>query len=440
MMRRLLSMLLCLCFACPVAWADDAPRTMLRAHLEPSGPVVAGSAVKLVVDALTTTWFSAAPDWPLFEIHDAFVTLPDESAQNLNDTIDGVRWYGVTRAYRIVPRTAGTFDVPSFTITVHPGGSNAPVELQTPAFRITASLPPGAEGMTSFFSAPNVTATQRIEPQDGRLEVGGTVTRIVTQRADATESMLIAPVQFGEMGGLRRYPKPPATRNISEDRTGLVAGERTDTVTYVVNKRGRYELPPIDIEWWNTTTHRRETIHLPAIRFTARAAHEKPLWEIPADALAGAARHTVIFLNTRDIVYACIVLALMAAGVWFYPRGRAWLERLSRWWAAQRKRRAEGEFAAWRALRQAADSGAMRRVVPALYRWMDANPRFAHPARADAIHGEEPALKELAKAVESHYEQPQPSEPGVRVNLHRSTGSKRSRRARGPALPPLNEG
>ncbi|SAL42034.1 hypothetical protein AWB71_02175 [Caballeronia peredens] len=440
MMRRLLA-LFCLCFACSMACADDTPRTMLRAHLEPAGPVVAGSAVKLVVDALTTTWFTAAPDWPLFDLHDAFVTLPDDSAQNMNEMIDGVRWFGVSRAYRIVPRTSGTFDVPAFSITLHPGGIDTPVTLQTPALQFIATLPPGAEGMTSFFPAPNLTATQRIEPQNGEVEVGGTITRIVTQRADATESMLIAPVQFGEIDGLRRYPKPPATRNISEDRTGLVAGERTDTVTYVVNRRGRYTLPPIDIEWWNTTTQRRETVHLPALHLTAHAAREKPLWEIPADALAGAARHTVIFLDARDIAYACIMLALIAASVWFYPRVRVWLARGLHWWAAERKKRAEGEFAAWRALRRAVGSGAMRRVVPAFYRWMDANPRFGHPARIGAIgRDEEPALQALARAVESHYEHAQASPEGVRVKLHRWTRWKRSRRARGPALPPLNEG
>ena len=442
MMRRLIAML-SLLFACAAARADDAPRTMLRAHLEPSGKVVAGSAVKLVVDALTTTWFTAAPDWPLFEMNDAFVTLPDENALNFNETIDGVRWFGVSRVYRIVPRKSGAFDVPALDITLHPGGaqSQAPVTLHTPPLKFTATLPPGAEGMASFFPAPGLTATQRIEPQGGKLEVGGTVTRIVTQHADATESMLIAPVQFGDFDGLRRYPKPPATRNISEDRTGLVAGERTDTVTYVVNKRGHYELPPIDIEWWNTTTQRREIIRLPAVRFTARAAHEKPLWEIPADALAGAARHTVIFVNARDIVLACVVLACIVAGVWLYPRMRAWLERLSHVWIAWRRQRAEGEFAAWRALKRAADSGLMRRVIPALYRWMDANPRVAHPARLDQLrHDEEPALKQLAQAVEKHYESAQAADAGVRVKLHRRFAWMRSRRTRGPALPPLNEG
>ncbi|SAK46069.1 hypothetical protein AWB75_00879 [Caballeronia catudaia] len=435
-MRRCFAMLL-LWLACSIACADDAPRTMLRAHLEPSGPVVAGSAVKLVVDALTTTWFTAAPDWPLFEIHDAFVTLPDENALNVNDTINGVRWFGVSRVYRIVPRASGAFDVPAFSITLHPGGMDTPVKLDTPPLRFTATLPPGAEGMTPFFPAPNVAATQRIEPGGGgMLEVGGAVTRIVTQRADATESMLIAPVGFGDIEGLRRYPKPPATRNIADDRTGLVAGERTDTVTYVVNKRGRYELPPIDIEWWNTQARRREIIHLPAIRFTAHAAREKPLWEIPADALAGAARHTVIFLNARDIVIACIVLACIVAGVWFYPRLRVWLERLSRWWIAERRKRAEGEFAAWRALKRAVDSGVMRRVIPALYRWMDVNPRFRRPALLDQLS--EPDLQDLAKAVETHYEKA--TESGARMKLHRRMRWQHSRRPRGPALPPLNEG
>ena len=440
-MRRFLIMLFVL-LACSVAnAADDTPRTMLRAHLEPSGPLVAGSAVKLVVDALTTTWFTAAPDWPLFDVHDAFVTLPDDNALNLDETIDGVRWFGVSRTYRIVPRASGVFDVPAFAISLHPGGMDTPVTLQTPALKFSATLPPGAEGMTSFFPAPNVAATQRIEPADGKLELGSTITRIVTQRADATEAMLIAPVRFGDIDGLRRYAKQPVTRNISDDRTGLVAGERTDTVTYLVNHRGHYELPPVDIEWWNTATQRRETIHLPAVKFTARAAHEKPLWEIPADALAGAARHTVIFLNARDIVYGCIALVCLVAGIGFYPRARSWLERVGCWLATERRKRAEGEFAAWRALQRAADSGVMRRVIPALYRWMDANPRFGHPATLDAIGPDDgPALQALSKAAESHYAGAQDAPGGARVKLRRSMRTVRSRRARGSALPPLNEG
>ncbi|MDE1180944.1 hypothetical protein [Paraburkholderia sp.] len=433
MILRLLAMLFVCCVT--AAHADDAPRTMLRAHLEPSGPVVAGSAASLVVDALTTTWFTEAPDWPLFDLHDAFVTLPDTSGQNLSETIDGVRWFGVSRTYRIVPRTAGAFDVPSFRITLHPGGSDTPVTLDTPPLRLTATLPPGAENMATFFPTPGLAATQRIEPADARLEVGGTVTRIITQRAESTEPMQIPPVALGEIDGLRRYPKNPATRTIADGRGGLVAGERTDTVTYVVNRRGRYTLPPVDIEWWNTATKQREVIHLPAIAFNARAARDKPLWAIPADALSGAARHTVIFLNTRDIVATCIVIACLVAAVGFYPRVRDGLARLMRWLSTQRARYTQGELAAWRELRKAVGTGAMRRVVPALYRWMDASARYAHPARVAMI--DDPSLKPLADAVQHHYAQPETTAPRMRLRYRWLwTRGRKHRRA---ALPPLNE-
>lgn len=435
MITRFVSILLACLFTLTAARADDAPRTMLRAHLEPAGPVVAGSAVKLVVDALTTTYFSQAPDWPLFDLHDAFVTLPDDSAQNLNETIDGVRWFGVSREYQIVPRAAGTFDVPPFNVTLHPGGTDTPVTLETPPLSFSATLPPGAENMTTFFPAPKLTATQVIEPKDGRLEVGGTITRVITQRAEATEPMLIPPLAFGDVDGLRRYAKAPVTRSVSDGRGGLVAGERVDTVTYVVNRRGHYTLPPIDIEWWNTATKQRETVHLPAVTFTARAAQEKPLWAIPADALAGAARHTVIFLSARDLVLAGVVLACLVTVVAFYSRVRGWVEELVRWWSAMRKRRAQGEFAAWRGLRTAVASGAMQRIVPALYRWIDASPRFARPARVAMI--DDPQLKPLAEAVQQHYTHHATDAPPMRLDFRRLR--RRARKQKRAALPPLNE-
>lgn len=432
MIARFLAMLLvCLVTA---AHADDAPRTMLRAHLEPAGPVVAGSVVKLVVDVLTTTYFSDAPDWPLFDLHDAFVTLPDEGAQNLNETIDGVHWFGVSREYRIVPRTAGTFEVPAFAITLHPGGSDTPVSLDTPTLSFSATLPPGAANMATFFPAPKLTVTQMTEPTNGRLEVGGTITRIITQRAEATEPMLIPPLAFDEIDGLRRYAKAPVTRIISDGRGGLVAGERVDTVTYLVNRSGHYTLPSLDVEWWNTATKQREVVHLPSVTFTARAAREKPLWAIPADALSGAARHTVIYLSARDIVLTVVVLALIVAAVAFYPRVRGWIERVSRGWSMMRKRFTEGEFAAWRALRSAAQSGAMRRIVPAIYRWLDASPRFARPARVGTI--DDTQLKPLADAVLHHYKQADTEVPKVRLHLHWVW--TRARKRKRPTLPPLN--
>ncbi|EHP38072.1 hypothetical protein OR16_38929 [Cupriavidus basilensis OR16] len=46
----------------------DAPGSMARAHLEPGGAVAQGQPVKLVVDALTTNWFTEAPLFPALEL------------------------------------------------------------------------------------------------------------------------------------------------------------------------------------------------------------------------------------------------------------------------------------------------------------------------------------------------------------------------------------
>jgi hypothetical protein len=422
--------------------AQTQPQLLVRAHIEPSGTVAAGTEIKVVVDCLTTTWFTEAPNWPLFTVPGAIVNLPDEQAENLHEVINGVSWYGVSRAYRVVPQTAGAFDIPAFPITVYPGGTSVPATLTTPALKLVATVPAGAEGMTVFFPTQKLSATQTIEPSPDDLKVGGAVTRTITQTATGSESMLIPPVNFGDVDGLKRYPKPSGTKNIMQDRAGLIAGERTDTVTYVVNRSGRFKLPPVAIEWWNTTTQRREKIVLPAVNFSARAASEKPLFDIPVDALSKGGAHRIIVIDRSQALIASVTLALLLGLVWAYPRLVTRCKLLKRALIAVRKRYAEGETPAWRMLRAAARKGPLQGTIPALYRWMDKSPDFKHPARVDNLElSANPELKELVEKVTTHYS----DHPDAKLDWNKAEGAlrKAARRARKkrnaqPPLPPLN--
>jgi len=431
-------------FLSGLAAAQGGPQLMVRAHIEPSGTVVAGSEVKLIVDCLTTTWFTDAPNWPLFTVPGAIVNLPDEQAENLHEVINGVSWYGVSRAYRVVPQTAGAFEIPSFPITVHPGGTNVPeASLVTPALRLVATVPAGAEGMSVFFPTQKLSAKQTIEPSPDDLKVGGALTRTITQTATGTESMLIPPVNFGDVDGLKRYPKPSGTKNIMQDRAGLIAGERTDTVTYVVNRSGRFKLPAVTIEWWNTAAQRREKIVLPAASFSAAATREKPLFDIPLDALSKGGAHRIIVIDRLRALIACVVLALLLAIVWAYPRLVTRYKLAKRALVAARSRYAEGEAPAWRVLGAAASKGPLQRVIPALYRWMDKSPDFKHPARIDDLDSStNPELKELADTVATHYS----DSPDTKLDWKKAEGAlrkaaKRARKKRNEQspLPPLNQ-
>ncbi len=445
--RRLLIVIAWLGAACALtpAFADPAPRIMVRAHLDPVGPVVAGSEVKLVVDLLTTTWFTEAPNWPLFTVADAIVTLPDEQADNLSEDIDGVHWFGVSRAYRIAPQAGKTYDIPPVAITVFPGGgANTPVQVMTPALKLVTTLPPGAQDMTVFFPTTGLTATQTIEPSKQALRVGDSITRTITQRAAGTESMLIPPVSLGEVDGLKRYAKAPTTRNIVQDRVGLVAGERTDSVTYIADHNGRFKLPPVKIEWWNTATQKKETIELPGVTFSASAGREKPLFEIPADVMSQGLPHRIIVIHGGQLIAGCVIVLGLLVVVGARVRIAMFLRRAKHRLSDARKRWLDSDAVAWRRLCAIARKGEWARTIPALYRWMDRSGDFGHPARLENLPREDdPKVAELADAVTVHF-----AEEGVardfrwadtETALRRVWKRKRLQEQERVPLPPLNE-
>jgi len=417
--------------------ADNTPQVMVRAHLEPSGSVVAGSQIKLVVDCLTTSWFTEAPDWPLFDVPGAIVSLPDEQAENLHEVINGVDWFGVSRAYRIVPQTAQAFVIHPFAISVQPGQMSGPVKLMTPELEFAATVPPGGEGMRIFFPTQKLVATQRIEPSPTHAKVGDEITRTVTQRATGTQSMLIPPLNFSEVAGLKRYPGNATTRDVVEDRAGLVAGERTDSVTYRIERDGKLKLPALTIEWWNTTAHRKETIVLPAVPLSVSAATEKPIFEIPVNSPGNGAAHRIIVVDREQVAIAGMIVALLATLVWAYPRLVRFYQSVRRYMREAQRRRADGPAPAWRALRRATREGLPQHIIPALYRWMEKSGEFGHPARIDGSEGLEP----LVNVVNSHYSSGVSGEvqwSAVERALRRAAKRASKQRKKQSSLPPLN--
>jgi hypothetical protein len=304
-------------------------------------------------------------------------------------------------------------------------------------------LPPGAQDMRVFFPAPKLTVTQKIEPSKPQLRVGDSITRTITQSAAGTESMLIPPAQLGEVGGLKRYAKPSTTRDIVQDRLGLVAGERTDSVTYIADHNGRFKLPPVTIEWWNTKTQKKETIVLPGAAFSASTAHEKPLFDIPADVLNQGLPHRIIVIHSGQLIAACAIALVVLVMVWARARIALFLRRVKRCMSDAHQRWIDSDTRAWRRLCAVARKGEWGRTIPALYRWMDRSEDFGRPARlANLPRKDEPEVAQLADAVTLHFAE------GARCDfrwadaetaLRRGWKRKRLQQRERLALPPLNE-
>jgi hypothetical protein len=76
----------------------------------------------------------------------------------------------------------------------------------------------------------------------------------------------------------------------------------------------------VTIEWWNTAAQRREKIVLPAVSFSATTASEKPLFDIPLDALSKGGAHRIIVIDRSRALIAALTFAFMLALIWAYRR------------------------------------------------------------------------------------------------------------------------
>ena len=68
-----------------------AAEPFARATVDDSGDIVPGRQVYVTVDVFAPDFFTSPPQFPLFDLPNALVTLPDERAQNILQTVDGVQ-------------------------------------------------------------------------------------------------------------------------------------------------------------------------------------------------------------------------------------------------------------------------------------------------------------------------------------------------------------
>ena len=103
--------------------------------------------------------------------------------------------------------------------------------------------------------------------------------------------------------GLSAYPDIPELQDRSN--RGEATAIRRQAITYVVVEPGQYQLPGVELPWWNTGTGRRETAVLPALAIDAGTAGlpsavSTPAWLWPA-LVAAAVIAAVLLLAGRRL-------------------------------------------------------------------------------------------------------------------------------------------
>ncbi len=236
----------------------------VRTSLTPEGTAVVGQRVVYSIDVLAKDRWASLPRLPDVEVKNAIVYTPPGQSQRLTEGASTGQRY----EWWVFPQSTGELRIPEVSILVEAKafGLNAEVESKratSEAISIEVNLPPGVTAGTSFVNANQFVAKQSWDPKAGPLRVGDGITRTIEQTIDGAPAMLMPPIEFAELSGAKLYRKQPSLED-SFNR-GSLSGKRRDSVTYVFEAAGQYEIPSVSIVWWDNATSKLQTITLDAL-------------------------------------------------------------------------------------------------------------------------------------------------------------------------------
>lgn len=353
--------------------------------------VYVGQPLRVTITVYTRTWFTAPVEFGNLQIPGAFI-VPFDDTQPGMFTAGGKQYPGIQFYYIVFPYKPGEYTVPPFEVIAQspPEGSSTgrKVTVHTAQQKFTVrDVPDRLKHMGPWFVAKDVRITQHWDKPLTDLKVGDVLLRTVTVEARGTLPQFIpdlAPQERVDWAGT--YPQPAV---LTDSRAGGdVSGRSVTRTTYLLEKAGGFEIPQIDLPFWNPL----------AAHITTR--------NLPAQSIEVAPNPDLGILATlRDSLWSAQALPAEAAGkkgpwkfrgmTWYQLAGAVLLGPAALWLiivavrhacravrrAVDRRRRSEAYL--FRRFLRSGDTP--QKTLPALYRWWDHLRRPHDPSIAASL-------------------------------------------------------
>lgn len=291
-----------------------AAEPFARSAVEKTDTIVPGQQLRLTIDVFAPGFFTSPPDLPLFEIPDALVTLPQERAQNLVETLDGIQYSGIRRQYAIVPEHSGSFSIPPISINFTYSADGTPTKGTVTTAATSFEVSP-ADGTAPLFSAQDVQISQSFDRSLTELKEGDAVVRTITVTARQTQAMLMPPVDVGVVTGFKQYTKPARLADGVAAGRGETLSRRTETIVYTADRKGDFTLPEIRYEWYDLDASSEAYAILPSSQIAVAAAD-------PPSGIAPESRAEprATFEQRREVALWILIFLFVAGVLWTLRR------------------------------------------------------------------------------------------------------------------------
>lgn len=239
----------------------------------PHPEALVGQRLSFYVDLRSPGPFAGAASFSLPKIPGTVIVKVGDPVVS-NAQLEGDNWFVQTHEFALFSQRSGSVSIPE--IPVRFGSKKdftsaaSDVEAVVPGFDVKIERPSGAGPEGFLVTTKELTIKESWNPQpEGEVRTGAVFKRTITQSADDLTGMALDPAPVQAPSGVRVY----AGKALVTDNTerGALSGQRTETLTYLVEKPGNYTLPEIRYAWWNPATGRLESQTLPGVQFTAKA-------------------------------------------------------------------------------------------------------------------------------------------------------------------------
>ena len=385
-----------LLLATGVAGAD----VRVDAYAEPKGDVYLGQRVRLVVEVRTDTWFTSAPRYPELKIDGAIALLPEAFGINFTAREGGTTWAGQRQRYVLFPQRVGQLTIPPIDVPLAVSTEGRPGERQvltTPDVTINVVAPPGSADVPAFVTTPRLRVSEEWEGEFDDLKVGDAITRRITQSADDVFALLLPVIEFGDIEGFGVYPGTPQL----DDRVdrGSYTAVRTDQVTYVMQAEGDFEIPAIEVHWFDLSRKSMTAETLDPLEVTVLPNPDAVLGEQEPVAEESAYDIEAMLRNALDWLALNIHWLTLLAGALFAMRC-LWRRYVPCWMQSLRDalaRRRQSEARYFDELMRAMRTGDEDKAVACFWRWADRLPGRSAPLTLAAL-ADDSDSEELAKS------------------------------------------
>ncbi len=318
-----------------------------------SAEVSVGEAVELRVTVLGPTWFPEPPVFPSFEIANAVVRTPRNRSRPISERMGRETWYGVVRNYEILPLSSARYrlDGLGMQVTYADPADRRPVtvDIDVPPIEFRAVVPAGAESVEPYLAGRALTLSRDIEGNPESLTPGDALVVRYTAELDGMPAIFLPPlVAPAETPGMSVYADE------AEIEDGVPA-RRSETLTYVFETGGDFEIPAVSLQWWNTDTSNIESVGVTALPVRVAGPQVQP-----SSADSPPDERSWLYLTGGALLAPLLFWTVARASSVARPR-----------WRARHQRRLASEAYAFRQLRRALRTGDPRRAYTALSLWLE---------------------------------------------------------------------